>query len=130
MNKIPFIDLTKQFNNLRGEIEQAIFRVLNSGVFVLGNELKVFEDDFAKYCGAKYGVGVGSGTEAIHLSLLASGVKPGDEIVTVPNTAVPTIAAINSANAKPVFVDIDPETFTMSACGLEEFLKKKISKKI
>ena len=128
MIKIPFLDLSKQYLGLKEEIEQAVFRVLSSGNYILGEELKAFEREFAEYCNAKYGVGVGSGTEAIHLTLLACGVKPGDDVITVPNTAVPTISAISFANANPVFVDIDPETYTMSPEGLEEQLKKSSKK--
>jgi len=126
MVKVPFIDLSKQYLGLKEEIEQTVFRVLSSGNYILGKELKAFEGEFAGYCNAKYGIGVGSGTEAIHLSLIACGVKPGDDVITVPNTAVPTISAISFANANPVFVDIDPDTYTMSPEKLEELLKKKI----
>ncbi|HJP17872.1 MAG TPA: DegT/DnrJ/EryC1/StrS family aminotransferase [Nitrospinota bacterium] len=129
MVKVPFIDLSKQYLGLKEEIEQTVFRVLSSGNYILGKELKAFEGEFAGYCNAKYGIGVGSGTEAIHLSLIACGVKPGDDVITVPNTAVPTISAISFANANPVFVDIDPDTYTMSPEKLEELLKKKSSNK-
>lgn len=122
---IPFVDLAKQYITIKEEIDQAISRVLKRGWFILGEELASFEKAFAKYCTANYAVGVGSGTEALHLSLLACGVEPGDEVITVPNTAVPTISAIDFANAKPVFVDIDPETYTMDPNNLDEYLKKR-----
>ncbi len=125
---IPFVNLSKQYISIKDDIDRAVSRVLNSGWFILGQELAAFEEEFAKYCNTKYGVGVGSGTDALQLALLACGIKPGDEVITVPNTAVPTIAAIYSANARPTFVDIDPKTYTMDPNKLEQYLKKKFSK--
>ncbi len=126
---IPLVDLSKQYLAIKKEIDEAISRVLNRGWFILGEELFSFEKEFAGYCEMKYAVGVGSGTEALHLALLACGVKPGDEVITVPNTAVPTVAAIALANAQPVFVDIDPKTYTMDPNELEEYLKKSYKNK-
>jgi len=111
--EIPFCDLRRQYLSLKEEIDQAVARVLNRGWFILGEEVKAFEEEFAAYCGAAYGVGVGSGTEALHLALLACGVKPGDEVITVPNTAVATVAAIELADATPLFVDTDPVAYNM-----------------
>lgn len=125
---IPFVDLYKQYLIIKEEIDQAISRVLRSGWFILGKELSSFEEEFAAYCNAKYAVGVGSGTEALHLSLLACGVKPDDEVITVPNTAMPTVSSISFANAKPAFIDIDPKTYTMDTNNLEEYLRKKFKK--
>jgi dTDP-4-amino-4,6-dideoxygalactose transaminase len=122
---IPFVNLSQQYLSIKKEIDQAISRVLNRGWFILGEELASFEKAFAEYCQSIHAVGVGSGTEALHLSLLACGVKPGDEVITVPNTAVPTVSAIDFADAKPVFVDIDPETYTMDPNKLDEFLEKR-----
>lgn len=103
---ISFFDLKRQYDSLHESIDGAYARVMQSGRFILGDELKNFEKEFAEYCGAKYAVGVGSGTEAIHLSLLACGIKKGDEVLTVPNTAIPTVMAILFAKAKPVFVEV------------------------
>ncbi len=125
---IPFVNLSEQYLSIKEDIDNAILRVLNSGWFILGQELVSFEEEFANYCNTKYGVGVGSGTEALHLALLACGVGPGDVVITVSNTAVPTVSAIDSANARPTFVDIDPKTYTMDPNKLEEYLKKKFSK--
>lgn len=118
--EIPFVDLKEQYTSIENEIKPAIEGVFEKGQFILGENLKKFEDEFASYCRAKYGIGVGSGTEALHLALIVCGVEPGDEVITVPNTAVPTASAISFANAKPVFVDIDPKTFTMDPSRLEE----------
>lgn len=125
---IPFVNLSGQYFSLKEDIDNAISRVLHSGWFILGQELASFEEEFASYCNTKYGVGVGSGTEALHLALLACGVRPGDEVITVSNTAVPTVSAIDFANARPTFVDIDPKTYTMDPDKLEEYLKKRFSK--
>lgn len=125
---IPFVNLSKQYFSIKKDIDAAISIVLNRGWFILGQELASFEEEFANYCNTKYGVGVGSGTEALHLALLACGVRPGDEVITVSNTAVPTVSAVDFANARPTFVDIDPKTYTMDPDKLEECLKKKFRK--
>ncbi|MFH1942974.1 MAG: DegT/DnrJ/EryC1/StrS family aminotransferase [bacterium] len=111
---VLFLDLKRQYTNHQKEIDDAIRSVFDNGWFVLGEHVCQFEAEFARYLGAGHGVGVGSGTEAIHLALLACGVKAGDEVITVPNTAVPTVSAITFANATPKFVDIDPNTYTMN----------------
>jgi dTDP-4-amino-4,6-dideoxygalactose transaminase len=111
--QVPFFDLRRQYQQTKPEIDGAVHRTLSSGRYILGEELAAFEREFAAYCGARHAVGVGSGTEALHLALRACGVRPGDAVITAPNTAVPTVCAIVSANARPVFVDIDPATFTL-----------------
>jgi len=118
--KIPFVDLKEQYTSIENGVKLAIEEVFKKSQFILGENLRKFEDEFASYCGVKYGIGVGSGTEALHLALIACGVGPGDEVITVPNTAVPTASAISFANAKPIFVDIDPKTYTMDPSHLEE----------
>jgi dTDP-4-amino-4,6-dideoxygalactose transaminase len=117
--KIPFLDLSRQYLAMKNEIGAAMARVFARAWFILGEEGEAFEREFADYLGAKHGVGIGSGTEALHLALLACGVEPGDEVVTVPNTAVPTISAISFANAVPKLVDINPTTFTMDVHQVE-----------
>jgi len=125
---IPFVDLTAQYHNIQPEIDAALTRVINRGWYILGQELEAFEEEFARYCGTQFAVGVGSGTEALHLALLACGVNPGDEVITSPNTAVPTISAIHFANATPVFVDIDAKTYTLDINALDSFLQKRAKK--
>jgi dTDP-4-amino-4,6-dideoxygalactose transaminase len=117
---IPLLDLKAQHEEIKEEINEAVQRVLNSGWFVLGKECEAFEQEFAEYNGSKHAIGVGSGTEALHLALLALNVGKGDEVITVPNTAIPTISAISLTGATPVFVDIDPESYTMDPRNLEE----------
>jgi len=117
--KVPFLDLSRQYLAMKNEIDAAMARVFARAWFILGEEGEAFEREFAAYLGAKHGVGCGSGTEALHLALLACGVESGDEVITVPNTAVPTISAISFANAIPKLVDIDPVTYTMDVRQVE-----------
>lgn len=116
---IPFLDLKAQYASIKGEIDAAIQGVLDSCQFALGSEVAAFEQEFADYCDAKYGIGVNSGTSALHLALLAAGVGPGDEVITVPFTFVATVAAIDYTGARTVFVDIDPRSFTMDVNAIE-----------
>jgi dTDP-4-amino-4,6-dideoxygalactose transaminase len=109
-----------QYLSQKAAIDAAIARVLASGRYVLGPEVRAFEDEFSAYVGVSCGVGVGSGTEAIHLALAACGLRKGDEVITVAHTAVATVAAIELAGGVPVFVDIDPITYTLDAARLEQ----------
>jgi dTDP-4-amino-4,6-dideoxygalactose transaminase len=119
---IPYLDLQRQYQSIRGELDQAVLSVLAGGQYVLGREVEAFEEDFAAYCGCPSAVGVNSGTSALHLALLAAGVGPGDEVVTVPFTFVATVAAILYTGAKPVLVDVDPVNFTLDPRKLEAAL--------
>jgi dTDP-4-amino-4,6-dideoxygalactose transaminase len=119
---IRFIDLKAQTESLRAELEAALGRVLDSGAFVLGDEVAAFEDEFAAYCGAAHAVAVNSGTSALHLALLAGGVGPGDEVVTSPFTFIATAAAIRYAGARPVFADVDPATCNLDPAAVEAAL--------
>lgn len=116
---IPFLDLRAQYRGLAPEIEEAVLAVLRSGEYILGRRVAEFEQDFAAFCGSEHAIGVNSGTSALHLALLAAGVGPGDEVVTVSATFVATTAAILYAGARPVYVDIDPTTWTMDAAAIE-----------
>ena len=116
---VPFVDLKAQYRSIKPEIDAAIARVLESSQFVLGEEVAAFEVEFAAYCQAHYAIGVNSGTSALHLALLAAGVGPGDEVITVPFTFVATAAAIVYTGARPVFVDIEPRTFTIDVSQIE-----------
>ncbi len=116
---IPIADLKAQYHAIKAEIDRAISNVLESSQFILGQEVAAFEDEFAAYCGAPHGVGLNSGTSALHLALLAAGVGPGDEVITVPFTFVATVAAIIYAGARPVFVDIEPASFTIDVNRIE-----------
>src|SRR5215510_13750245 len=116
---IPFLDLKAQYKSIKPEIDAAVMKVLESTQFVLGEEVAAFERDFADYCGAKHGIAVNTGTSALHLALLAAGVGAGDEVITIPFTFVATVSAICYTGAKPVFVDVDPVTFTMDPAQIE-----------
>jgi len=116
---IPFVDLKAQYAGIKDEVNTAIQGVLESCQFTLGSEVAAFEEEFATYCQAQYGIGVNTGTSALHLALLAAGIGPGDEVITVPFTFVATVAAIHYTGAKPVFVDINPRTFTIDVNAIE-----------
>lgn len=117
---IPFLDLKAQYQQIKDEAGAAVMKVVESGAYVgSGPEGKPFEAEFAAYCGAADAAAVNTGTTALHLALLAAGVQPGDEVITVPMTFVATTAAILYANAKPVFVDVDPVTWTMDPAKIE-----------
>jgi dTDP-4-amino-4,6-dideoxygalactose transaminase len=122
---VPFNDLRAEYYSLQEEIDGAIRRVLESGKFVMGEELDAFEKEFALYCGAKHAIGVGSGTGALHLALLACGIGPGDEVITVPNTDLPTAAAISYCGANIVWVDVDASTFNIDPNRLEAKITKR-----
>ena len=122
---IPFVDLKAQYHSIKTEIDTAVINVLESSQFVLGKEVAAFEEEFAEYCQARYAVGVNSGTSALHLALLALDIGPGDEVVTVPFTFVATVAAICYTGAKPVFVDIEPKSFTMDVTQIERAITNR-----
>jgi dTDP-4-amino-4,6-dideoxygalactose transaminase len=116
---IPFVDLKAQYVSIREEVNAAIQGVLDSCQFTLGSEVAKFEEEFAAYSGSTIGIGVNTGTSALHMALLAADIGPGDEVITVPFTFVATVAAIHYTGAKPVLVDVDPVTFTMDPAKLE-----------
>jgi dTDP-4-amino-4,6-dideoxygalactose transaminase len=117
--QVPYLDLKAQYQSIKPEIDAAIARILDSSQFVLGPDVAGFEQDFAAYCGAVECIALNSGTSALHLALLAAGVAPGDEVITVPFTFVASVAAVLYAGARPVLVDIDPRSFTMDPAAIE-----------
>ena len=126
---VPFFDLTRQYKKIKSEILSATQRVYEKGRFILGEEVSAFEKAFSHYCGVRYGVGVGSGTDALYLALKAAGIGEGDEVVTVANSFVATALAVSCTGAKPLFVDIDPKAYTMDPNSLEILLKREKAKK-
>jgi dTDP-4-amino-4,6-dideoxygalactose transaminase len=122
--KVPFLDLWLQHLPLMSELNLAIQDVIQSSAFAGGQFVTAFEEDFAAYCEAPYALGVGSGTEALWLSLVACGVGPGDEVITVPSTFMATAEAITQCGARPVFVDIDRNTYTMDPEALKKALTR------
>jgi dTDP-4-amino-4,6-dideoxygalactose transaminase len=122
---VPFLDLKTQHRTIRPELDAALARVIDNAQFVLGPEVVAFEERFAEYCGVKYCIALNSGTSALHLALLAAGIGPGDEVITVSLTFVATTAAILYCGAKPVFVDVDPDTWTMDPKLIERAITAK-----
>lgn len=116
---IPFVDLKAQYETLKDEVAEAIRGVLESAQFVGGEALASFERDFAAYCQVRYARGVANGTDALHLALRALGIGHGDEVITTPHTFIATAAAIVATGARPVFVDIDPDTYTIDPKMIE-----------
>jgi len=123
--KVPFLDLQSHHAPMLEEINGAIREVIDSAVFAGGPFVAEFEEDFAQYCDSRHAIGVGSGTEALWLVLLALGVGPGDEVITVPNSFMATAEAITYCGAKPVFVDVDERTYNMDPAGLEQAVTAK-----
>jgi dTDP-4-amino-4,6-dideoxygalactose transaminase len=123
--RIPMTDLTAQYASIKGEVDEAIKRVIESGRFILGPEVEAFEKEIADYCGIKFAIGVASGTDALILSLMACGVKAGDEVITTPFTFIATAEAITHCAAVPVFVDIDPRTYNIDANQIESKITAK-----
>lgn len=115
----------REYQRLKPAINRAVQQVFASGRLILGPQLEAFEQDFANWVGATHGIGCNSGTDALFLALRALEIGPGDEVITVPNTAVPTVAAIRATGAKPVFVDIDPNYYLMAVEQVEAKITKK-----
>ena len=118
--KIPLVDLKAQYASIKPEIDTAVQRVLDETDFISGSAVSEFERSFAAYCGTRSAVGLANGTDALQLSLLALGVGKGDEVVTAVNTFIATSEAISAAGARPVFVDNDPQTYTIDVNKIEE----------
>ena len=122
---IPFLDLRAQHQQIKDDVHAAVSKVMETAQFVLGPDVAAFEERFADYCNVKHCVALNSGTSALHLALLATGVGPGDEVITVSMTFVATTAAILYSGAKPVFVDVDPRTWTMDPALIEAAITPK-----
>jgi len=123
--QIPMVDLRGQYEALQNEIESGFQEVLQSTRFVLGPHGAALEEEIAAYCGVRHAVGVASGTDALHLALLASGIGPGDEVITTPFTFIATGEAIRYVGAKAVFVDIDPKTFNIDPNLIEAAITER-----
>src|ERR1051326_2010418 len=123
--RVPFLDLNAHHIGLLNEFTDAIREVIEGSAFACGPFVDKVEREFAAYCGSKYAIGVGNGTDALWLTLLALGIGEGDEVITVPNTFIATAEAITYCKARPVFVDVDPNTFTMDPAELEKSLTER-----
>ena len=122
---IPLVDLKKQYQGLKDEILAEIGEALEGMQLFLGKNVQTFESGFAAYCGTEFAIGVGSGTDALHLALLACGIGPGDEVITVSNTFFATVEAIALVGARPVFVDIDSDTYNMDPSQIEDAITSR-----
>ncbi|OIO79197.1 MAG: hypothetical protein COZ98_01915 [Candidatus Omnitrophica bacterium CG_4_8_14_3_um_filter_43_15] len=123
--QVPILDLKRQYTICKKEIEEAIKSVFEKCNFILGEEVSILEKKFSAYCGCKYAVAVASGTDALELTLRALGVGFGDEVITSPFSYIATSVAISNLGAKPVFVDIDPRTYTIDITKIEKAITKK-----
>ena len=124
-NDIRVWGYLREYAQEKEDIMRAVESVFQSGMLILGENVKAFEQEYASYCGVNYGIGCDNGTNAITLALHAVGIKPGDEVITVSNTAIPTVSAIISAGAKPVFVDIDSATYLMDESKVESVITSR-----
>ena len=123
--RVPLVDLQAQYATIKNEVDEAISGVVSRGDFILGSEVELFEDEVAAYCGARHAIGVASGTDALHLALLACDVGPGDEVITTPFTFFAITEAIIHCGARPVFVDIDPGTYNIDSRKIEAKISEK-----
>lgn len=121
--QVPFLDLKVQYQQIESELKPQLEEIMTNGAFIGGPQVSSFEEEFAAFCGGGYCVGLSSGTDALRFALMAAGVGPGDEVVTVPHTFIATTEAISQAGAAPVFVDIDPHTGCMDPVRLREFVE-------
>lgn len=122
---IRFVDLPRQNNILKIKFQNVISEVIDKANFIGGEELRIFEQAFAKFCNKKYAIGLNSGTDALKLALVAYGIKPGDEVITTPNSYFSTAMVISEIGAKPVFVDINSDSYTIDISKLEKAISKK-----
>jgi len=123
--KVPLVDLNIQYQAIKEEINAAVMGVLNRGDFILGDSVKGFEEEFSQFCDSKYCVGVASGTDALSLALKSLGVGGGDEVIAPANTFIATVLAISYTKAKPVLVDIDPDTYNIDLDRIEAKITSK-----
>jgi dTDP-4-amino-4,6-dideoxygalactose transaminase len=118
--QVPFVDLGAQYRTIAAEIDEAVSKVIREADFILGREVRLFEEEFARFCEVQYAIGVDSGTSALELALRAYDIGPGDEVITVANSFIASALAISHAGATPVLVDVDPETYTMDVSAVEK----------
>jgi dTDP-4-amino-4,6-dideoxygalactose transaminase len=123
--EVPFVDLKAQYSSIKDEVLDAVRRVFDSGHFVGGEYLEKFEEEFARFTGAKYAVGLSSGTSALELALKAADIQPGDEVIVPANTFFATAEAVSNVGAVPVFADVTPETFHLDVASVERRISKK-----
>lgn len=121
--QVPFLDLKVQYRQIEAELRPILEDIMSNGAFIGGPQVSAFEEEFAAFCGGGFCIGVNSGTDALRFALIAAGIGPGDEVITVPHTFIATTEAISQAGARPVFVDIDPHTCCMDPVRLRGFVE-------
>lgn len=122
---VPFVDLRQQYHAIKAEIDAALFEVVESSSYILGKYVQRFEDQVCEFLGVKHAIGVNSGTDALLLSLVAAGVGPGDEVITVANSFFATAEAISLAGAKPIFVDVQEPTYNVDFTRIEPAITRR-----
>jgi dTDP-4-amino-4,6-dideoxygalactose transaminase len=125
ISAIPLVDLTRQYQSVKNEVDPVVQRILGHGIFASGEAVAAFEEEFARYCGVRHCICVNSGTSALHLAVIACGVQPGDEVITVPFTFIATAWSISYVGARPVFVDIDARNYTMDVDAIARAIGPK-----
>ncbi|MBU7024281.1 MAG: DegT/DnrJ/EryC1/StrS family aminotransferase, partial [Theionarchaea archaeon] len=125
MYDIPLVDLARQYQSIKHEVDTVIKGVLEKGVFVLGENVRKFEEEFSQYCGVRYGVGVNSATDALTIALKAVGIKEGDEVLVPVNSFIATANVVVFCGATPVFVDVEPDTLNIDPEKAEKAITKK-----
>src|ERR1700732_5576596 len=123
--QVPFVDLGAQYRTIAAEINEATSRVIQEADFILGREVRLFEEEFAAFCEVQYAVGVDSGTSALELALRAYDIGPGDEVITAANTFIASALAISHAGATPVLVDVDADTYTIEVAAIEKAITSR-----
>lgn len=122
---IPILDLKEQYLSIEDEIDRSLKKIMAGGNYILGQNVAALEEEIARYCGVKFGIGVGNGTDALLIALIAFGIEAGDEVITTPYTFFATTEAVSWLGATPVFVDIDPKTFNIDVKKIEEKITEK-----
>src|SRR5947207_12982082 len=118
--QVPFVDLAAQYSAIADEINETTSRIIQKADFILGREVRLFEEEFAAFSEARYAVGVDSGTSALELALRAYDIGPGDEVITAANSFIASALAISHAGARPILVDVDPSTYTVDVSAIEK----------
>lgn len=123
--EVQFVDFSEQYQIIKGEVDTGLKKVFEAGNFIMGKEVKDFENEFAAYCDSKYGVGVNSGTDALYLAMAALGIQEGDEVILPTFTFIATALCVSYGGATPVFVDIEPDTYNIDPKALKKAITKK-----
>src|SRR5437764_13603259 len=124
-SQVPLVDLAAQYASIAQEIDAAVSKVIREADFVLGREVRLFEEEFARFCEAQYTISVDTGTSALELALRAYDIGPGDEVITAANSFIASALAISHAGATPVLVDVDPFTHTIDVTGIERAITSR-----